>query len=246
MLTIRAACQFWLLWTVTSALATGVGFVAGLAAAYLVGAVVLATVNGLISGLLPADLFGRASHDPVDSPIGWVVALVVGTGTAGALIGLIGGYAQSRLLPWQPVRRDQWVRKSTAGWSLGVAAGFVFLGVLNVVVPQLVEARSIELLLNNVFEIVSPIAGLVLGWMLRGVPPDAPVRLRWWLPGHAVALSGGWIVARIVSGQPSIDTFGLAGLILSVTWYGLVSGLMMLQVLRDCRPEAPRDPVGAI
>ena len=88
-------------------------------------------------------------------------------------------------------------------------------------------------------ETVTPIAGLVLGVMLRPVPPaTSPGSLPEWLASHTVAVSGGWIAARILAGSGHPLGLTNTSLVLGPLCYGVVSGLVMLTVVRQ-RPVEP-------
>jgi hypothetical protein len=77
-------------------------------------------------------------------------------------------------------------------------------------------------------QIMTPLIGLTLGKVLQPVPADHRARTWWWPVGHAVAVAGGWLLALGLGLPPG----RAPALILASVWYGAVSGLLMLAVLR--------------
>jgi hypothetical protein len=209
--------RFWALWTVASSLAACVAFLLG-----LIPAIALAAISFVLRG-------------------GPFVAYPVAAAVVGLVIGAVVGAVQSLLLPRAWGVGNRWIRQSVVGWAAGAALGALVALGLGWVLFGHGERGSTPDSSTYVLELATPISGLVLGWALRSVPPRLPMPLRWWLAAHAVAVSGGWIAARFLNGEPALGSLWGSGVIHGAGWYGVVSASVMLLVVRE-RPMASSDP----
>jgi hypothetical protein len=173
--------------------------------------------------------------------LGWVVGLPIGAAVVGLSIGLVVGWVQSRLLPWPNKAKRRWFSRSVLGWTLGNVLGcLVALGAESWRHAR-GESEGILSSSSLLLETAAPISGLVLGLALRSVPPHRAAPWEWWPAAYIVAVSGGWIVGRMLAMRADIVGLTLPALILGPLWYGTLSGLAMLAVLRDQSPAPAED-----
>jgi hypothetical protein len=215
--------RFWLIWTVVSSLSATVMLLVGLIPAYLLGVLFVAGLSVPISAPL---LFPAAAA---------VVGLVIGATT---------GTLQSLLLPWERERRHRWFQRSMLGWAAGAGLGCTAAIILAATLygddaSETIFGRSAWMVLAT-----TPVSGVVLGLALRPVPSDPRARVWWWLAGHVVAVSGGWLLGMALGLKGGSNNVIAPSLALASGWYGAVSGLLMLPIIARQR-SAPEPPVSA-
>ena len=199
--------------------------------------------GAFLVGFFPAGLVAAvvvlALGGPVAAPI---LLYPFAAATLGLMIGAIAGSLQSLLVPWDRTRKNAWARRSMLGWAAGPG-----LGSIVAVAAWLGADASRDLFGRSswLLEVTTPVAGLILGLALRRIPPDPRARSWWWTVGHVIAVAGGWGLARALglSGGPN-GSFVLP-VALASAWYGAVSGLVMLRVVRrQSGSDAPPEPDG--
>lgn len=233
------AGRFWLNRAATSSLLAGLGFVIGFIPAYVIGFVVAGTLFGVATDLgLTTSSLGTAE---------WIIAVAAGAAGDGLAIGLLVGLAQTALLrrTWPDANRMRWLKRSISGWVLGPMIGAA-VSLSLVGLDQRGGLRDFGDVFGSrhpFIETSTVIAGLVLGWMLREVPPSRPRSLPVWLAGHVAAVSGGWILGLLLRSESTLGALSFPTAFLGAAGYGIVSGLVMLTVVQPASAPAATTPV---
>lgn len=207
----RNEARFWLLW----GLATSLGAVAGIASGYVV-ALLVGVASYLLAAVIP-----------------WLkpFALIPPMAAVGTMIGIVVGSAQSVVLPWPRVAREQWLLRSVYGWTLGAG-----LGSLLAIVIELLLKGDVNALTNSagstMMVIMTPVLGLVLAIMQRPALLAPAPHLALWLAANVAATSLGWIIARPFVDASSLVGLSWAGVVLGPLVYAMISGAMMVWIER--------------